>query len=386
MIQSSLRPIKPTTGLEKIPFQFDRETLEELQKFVLSFSEEEWNKWKLRQNTFIQHKETKTIPLKWLEGDSSYYHPNHTKTFPLYNQLNKIFFNFFNFLESHYDGKICRIIMTRQEPNSTIPPHNDINFTHTYTHRIHVPLITNAFVFFQCGEDCVNMTAGFVYEINNQLFHSVTNNSNEYKIHLIVDVIENKHIGIDPFPKNYLFIHIPKTAGTSITHALNIKQQDSWIRNPYFKNHDPYFVLEENNYIPSETFVFSVVRNPFTRAYSYYNHFKRINGAKITFNEFLRAVRSREKVSELTPLTMYNQSFFLFKNNGTLATRKIYNFERLQELEFDFGIYLNKDNVGSYSLENFYHDYGKSEQNLVRHIYAEDFFNFNYSFDFQQFY
>jgi aspartyl/asparaginyl beta-hydroxylase (cupin superfamily) len=40
---------------------------------------------------------------------------------------------------------------------------------------------------------------GFVYELNNTKYHSVRNNSNEHRIHLIIDVIPNEYANMVEF-------------------------------------------------------------------------------------------------------------------------------------------------------------------------------------------
>ena len=57
----------------------------------------------------------------------------------------------------------------------------------------------------------------------------------------------------------YIFIHIPKTGGTSIESALNIKQKH--------KDHE-YYKKELKQY--TDFFVFTIVRNPFDRSVSDY--------------------------------------------------------------------------------------------------------------------
>jgi hypothetical protein len=377
-----MRPIKPSDGIEELEFFFNAIVIEQLQKMVSSFKENDWTEWSFRQDVSLIHASTHTIRLRWLDVFSSTYQLEDSIDFPVLKNLYPYLESFFLYVEKKYEGKVCRAILTKQNPYSVIPVHLDRDFTFTHTHRIHVPIFTNETTFFKCGTKTVNMKVGKTYEINNQLEHSVVNNGSDYKIHLIVDVIENRHIGFDPIPDNVLFIHIPKTAGTSITQALDLLGRNKWVKNPQLRNHDPYFELQKNNVIPKDTFIFSVVRNPFTRAYSYYNHFKAINNVNISFKQFLLIVRNQEIVSEKTPLIRYNQSFYVYDDSGLLATQKLYKFENLIELDFDLNIKLNIENSGLYSLDDYYRDYGNEEQNLVRNLYATDFLNFNYSLDF----
>jgi hypothetical protein len=379
----NLRPVKPESGIEKLDFVIDSDTVTKLQSMVSSFTEDDWNEWDHRQNTFKEHCTTKTIRFRWFNLDSTIYKVEDSEDFPIYKKLESILEIFFNFIEREYQGKICRVIMTRQDPNSTIPEHRDSGFSLTYTHRIHVPIFTNPSISFHCGVDNMNMEVGSAYEINNQLIHKVVNGgATDFKIHLIVDVIEERHINRDVIPKSALFVHVPKTAGTSIEKALNLNVKCGWVRNPSYIMHDPLFILQKTNNITAETFVFSVVRNPFTRTYSYYNHFKRINQIELSFKEFLQIIRNRIPPTIRTPLVGYNQSYYLFGDDGLLGTSKIYKHENLSELEHDFNIKLGQENVGNYNPINYFYEYGEEDKNLVRHICAEDFMNFGYSLEF----
>jgi len=379
----NLRPIKPKSGIEKLDFVIDDDVVKRLQYLVSSLTESEWDEWDYRQKNFEKHKNTKTIRFRWLDLDITKYDPKDSKDFPRLQKLASVLGGFFNFVESKYQGKICRIILTRQEPNSVISEHLDSGFSLTYTHRLHVPIFTNPSIMFKCGEDSANMQVGSAYEINNQLIHAVINDSKDvHKIHLIVDVIENRHINNEVIPESSLFIHVPKTAGTSIEKALNLNAKCGWVRDPSFLMHDPLFLLQKTNKITQNTFIFSVVRNPFTRTYSYYEHFKRINDVHVSFKEFLQFVRCRFSPTPKTPLIRYNQSFYLFGDNGLLGTSKIYKYENLLELQMDFNINLGQENIGGYSEFDFLKAYGEEEKNLVRHICAEDFLNFDYSLEF----
>lgn len=61
-------------------------------------------------------------------------------------------------------------------------------------HRCHLPLKTNAETLFTIGEEDFHLEFGVVYEINNQLMHSVHNNGKTSRIHLLVDVLPNASI------------------------------------------------------------------------------------------------------------------------------------------------------------------------------------------------
>lgn len=192
--------------------------------------------------------------------------------------------------------------------------------------------------------------------------------------------------------KKLLFVHVPKTAGISISSQLRAKYGFNWTRPPGSAyQHEPLFLLDRVNDI-SQYHVFAVVRNPFTRAYSYYKHYQFQTNSYPTFEQFLDHVRrKRQQVynsydSKIyyneTPFIVLSQSFWVFDSKGKMSLDKLYRFENISEVETDFGITLPKINAGKYSKEDYYNAYNQTNIDIVRHIYLEDFVNFNYSMDF----
>lgn len=174
-----------------------------------------------------------------------------------------------------------------------------------------------------------------------------------------------------------LFIHVPKTGGTSIASFLEQNNMDSWIRQ-YPARHDPYHFMQEVNNITSDVFSFAVVRNPFTRTYSYYKHFNYQNQLNVSFSEFLNYVKNKISFPK-TPMIIFPQSFYLYDLDGEISLSKIYRFENLKEFEIDFNVNLPHFRKGCYNKEDYYRDYTQDNISLVRDIYHNDFKVLNYS-------
>lgn len=95
------------------------------------------------------------------------------------------------------NGSILKMQLSKMcGKNSIIHPHSDIGLIFRFSHRIHIPIITNENVDFFVDDKKFNLKTNNVYEINNSKIHSVLNrNQNSFeRIHLIVDFIENKYI------------------------------------------------------------------------------------------------------------------------------------------------------------------------------------------------
>lgn len=90
-----------------------------------------------------------------------------------------------------FEGKITRVRLAFLKDHFDIKPH--VDYDPTYVVRFHIPLITNEQVrcFMLRGDDeaSVHLPAdGRVYFFNSGLKHWVKNDSDQWRLHLIVDV------------------------------------------------------------------------------------------------------------------------------------------------------------------------------------------------------
>jgi len=188
----------------------------------------------------------------------------------------------------------------------------------------------------------------------------------------------------------YLFVHIPKTGGTSVRETLFTIEKDNWKRTFSLLYHDPISLLRENNFIDDDCFVFTVVRNPFTRAFSLYQYHKiivmnfSVDKSAVdswTFEYFLECIKTNKNIF-FTPTLKSTQSYFVRDNNNNIDVNKVYKLENLQELSNDLNVPILKLNKGNYTQSDYINAYNDKTISLVQEIYAEDFINFNYSTNF----
>jgi hypothetical protein len=101
---------------------------------------------------------------------------------------------------SHFPagGVVTRVQLARMQSGAVIRPHVDQSLMLVASHRVHLPLSTNEDVEFYIGAEPYHMDVGNVYELNNRLQHSVANNGQVSRVHLIVDYLppENNHPAI----------------------------------------------------------------------------------------------------------------------------------------------------------------------------------------------
>ncbi len=142
-----------------------------------------------RENQYKVHSQTQSLLLvhddDMRHRDPTYHH--------LYEHFSNELSPLLDMISSFYgnDGYFIRMLFARLSAGRTIMPHIDFTFSLLHCHRIHVPIVTNSEVFIYVGGEPRNMKIGEVCEINNATVHSVANNSDESRTHLIIDWAPN---------------------------------------------------------------------------------------------------------------------------------------------------------------------------------------------------
>lgn len=94
---------------------------------------------------------------------------------------------------------ISRTRLMRIAAGGEVPRHRDINY-HWYRRvRLHIPVVTDPAVRFQCGEAEVHMAAGELWAFDHTQPHQVINPSDADRIHLVVDV--RRDAGLEAYLK-----------------------------------------------------------------------------------------------------------------------------------------------------------------------------------------
>ena len=193
---------------------------------------------------------------------------------------------------------------------------------------------------------------------------------------------------------NCLFIHIPKTAGTSILSSLGKKR-------PSHRQHLPWYVYKAaNRTYFQKAFKFAFVRNPFDRLYSAFEYLKTNGGGSRDdhiLGERLRAYASFDDficdgfhAGELrNHLLFIPQSQFILDATGELVVNHLGRYESIDadfaEISRTLGIaqQMEKKNIN----KNRKHaDYRAAYQStraieIVQDVYAQDLHAFNYRFE-----
>ena len=161
---------------------------ENLLESVVSLTQEDWLYYKNRKTAGgAAAANTDTIPLVYdLKHlvNSNILHENYER-FSTY--IDEIIFS----ARQHIgEVKVQQAMLTRLRAGTVIPRHRDRGPLTAKTHRIHVPVITNAQCIFKVGDESMNLKAGEIWVIDNvNRYHSVENIGNTDRIHLIIDSI-----------------------------------------------------------------------------------------------------------------------------------------------------------------------------------------------------
>jgi hypothetical protein len=182
--------------------------------------------------------------------------------------------------------------------------------------------------------------------------------------------------------KKTIFIHIPKTGGTSVTKKFLPEYSD-------FKHYDFLFYQNLLKDKIDEYEFFTVVRNPFERIVSYFNmHIVQTpfimekileyspNNIKEAFEIYVN-LTIKDKILTMfkRPFLVYrSQSSFLINENNILNKNiRIIKYENLNK-EIPG---LPKENVKKHNISSEML-YSEETKNFIKNYFIDDFLNFGY--------
>ena len=97
-------------------------------------------------------------------------------------------------LEERMAGQSARMLLIKLDANSEVFTHKDSGDYLSNVRRFHIPIITNDKVYYTVGGEKIHMKQGECYEINNLKLHSVNNDSEYDRVHLLIDIMPDSEV------------------------------------------------------------------------------------------------------------------------------------------------------------------------------------------------
>lgn len=162
--------------------------------------------------------------------------------------------------------------------------------------------------------------------------------------------------------QKWAFIHIPKTGGTSLTSIL-----DKIDGTQLITSHDSIRWVEDTS-----SFIFTIVRNPYTRIASGYSHELRKGIHQYTFGEYLKNANPFHQ-------WILPQSYYI--NAGSTETKKISFVARYENYKEDIQKILNTINHTSDIPHLNQNPLYQKNPNLNQEMYYKHFYTENWMID-----
>lgn len=86
--------------------------------------------------------------------------------------------------------QFSKAMFARLKPHSIIDSHTDAALGNLYSHKIHVPIITDETIMFSVEETSCHLMEGYAYEVNNIAAHSAANPTDLHRVHFIFEVFD----------------------------------------------------------------------------------------------------------------------------------------------------------------------------------------------------
>ena len=152
---------------------------------------DEWNDYAFRQNRQYSerrnpHLYTNTFVIQfhsfdWTFGDKINPEVKDAEMLDVVSSIVKD-------LELMCDGVSGRVLLIKLLANKDVSEHTDRGEYLSAVRRFHIPVITNDLVSYTVNGETINMKEGECWEINNLKPHSVLNDSDIDRVHLLIDI------------------------------------------------------------------------------------------------------------------------------------------------------------------------------------------------------
>jgi hypothetical protein len=156
---------------------------------ILEQEEVAWTEQAVRQQSYEVHQDTESIVMlfcdeEWPEGQI-YKEAGWDRIADVAQPVID------DIIETYYEpgGTVLRAMAAKLKAKGRIRPHRDTLKSFGMGHRIHIPITSSEFVRFTIGGKPYAFKPGNIYELNNQMTHSVVNMGDEDRITFIFDYV-----------------------------------------------------------------------------------------------------------------------------------------------------------------------------------------------------
>lgn len=181
----------------------------------------------------------------------------------------------------------------------------------------------------------------------------------------------------------FIFVHINKTAGTSLTKALNLPVKR------HLTVKEIIDIVGEKEFYAA--FKFTVVRNPWSKVVSHYKFRVKSNQTMmkdnpISFKNWVSLTYGQNKDSYYydKPKMFQPQLEWLKDYNGKIAVDKIIKFENLSsefaEIALILGTEHSLPHLNKTDQDSYINYYDEESKNIISEWFREDIEYFNYKF------
>jgi hypothetical protein len=159
-----------------------------LKQAVLAIPESVWDFENANKpNRYSSLDETRHIPLIFVEKPTDWRRSRDMRLWPQWKPLVAPVLDAATRTYGYARGAFPRVMLAQLPAGKKIHPHRDANLAAKWPHKIHVPLVTNDRVEFVIEGVGRHLAEGRAVEVNNMGVHSVSNDGNADRVHLIFE-------------------------------------------------------------------------------------------------------------------------------------------------------------------------------------------------------
>lgn len=162
-----------------------------LKTIVSKTSEAVWQRENAgKENNFACFHHTQHIIFRFIEGMRDHRESYSTQMWPMWQPVLMPIMQKAIEPYGFKQPEFPKAMLARLMAGYAIDPHYDGAGSNLHTHKIHVPLFTNADAMFHIDGDEFHLTEGRAFEVNNIKRHGVNNGGTDPRIHFIFEVFD----------------------------------------------------------------------------------------------------------------------------------------------------------------------------------------------------